>query len=309
MLKLFFPLLLLLLFSSTSAPADWAFKSQAGLGYTNNANYEETQENSDLYWLLRQTASLHQEDRSWRMWLSYKSYSAETHNNVFSWRSSLSNPVVTEELGLLDFDLAASGQHYTNNSPNTTEDSFDYLAIDAALSKAESLQKNLEMTLEGGYQLKSYLHFDGRTDHTIFFNASWDWKYSARRCLSPFAELGLIFSNDELYRRNYLDLGTEWILGLTKSLQARSLASLRISAFPERTVSQETRVSRRRGILRQTSRDENETQTSVQLSGSLVKLWNARELSATLYLNNQNTNSGFADYTEAGIIFSAAMTF
>jgi hypothetical protein len=288
---------------------DWADRPQAGLGFTNNANYEDSDTDSDFYLFLRNSLTHLGPGAETNLWLSYKAYFEEKHNSVFNWRLGRTWPKPTRSFGILDLDVAAGGQHYSGTAPGRTEESFDNIYAEVAASRTKILKPRTELRLEPGYQLKYFTDLHGRADHTLYFLGSLDWAISARSRLSPYGEFGLVFSNDSLFRRNYLEFGVGYTQPLRRDIDLNLSFMSRFSTFPNRTVSQETIVSRRRGQAKTASLEENETHTLVQLKGSLVKMVNNLELTGSLILNNQKSKSGFEDYSELGILGSVTLMF
>lgn len=301
-----------LIFSALITPffanAEWIVKPQAGLGYTSNANYEDSDEDSDFYLFLRNSTTFFDDTKTWNFWVSYKTYAEEKQNDAFTWRLGHEFP---RSFGnaLLDVRLSLGGQHYTGENPGTTEDGFDYIYGEGALGKTKSLKSDVEVSFEGGYQFKSFTRFHGRWDHTLFFNTQMDWLINSRQTLSPFGEFAIVLSNDSLYRKNYFEFGVDWRNEISKDLKILLGFLTRFSTFPNRTVTQTTAVSRKRGVAKFSTQEENETQTLVQLKGSLVKMFKDVELTGSLLLNNQNSKSGFEDYTELSLLGFASFTF
>ena len=75
---------------------------------------------------------------------------------------------------------------------------------------------------------------------------------------------------------------------------------LRYITFPNRTVSTETIVSRRRNSYQTVYQDEREVHSSSQLQGYVVKIYKSFDLKGSLNVTSQKSKSGFEDYTEFG---------
>src|SRR6476660_3204595 len=95
---------LLFFLSSSWAQAQWTIRPQVGLGFTDNANYEETDKNSDVFWWLRSSNSYSLENSTWNLWLSYRGYAKETQNDVFSYRLGDTISFNSRALGAWDWD-------------------------------------------------------------------------------------------------------------------------------------------------------------------------------------------------------------
>jgi hypothetical protein len=294
---------------SVSSHAEWITRPQAGVGFTSNANYEDSGEDADFYLFLRNSATHFGPRSEFNLWLSYKAYLEENQNSHFNWRAGSIWPKRTSALGLLDIDIGVGGQHYTANEPGTTEENFDNFYGEGAGVKSRSLRPGVDLRLESGYQLKYFPRLSGRLDHTVYFQSALDWFVHGRNRLSPFGEFGMVFSNDSLFRKNYLELGVDWVQLLRADLKLNLGFLSRFSTYPNRTVSQETIVSRRRGTTKTSSREENETHSYIQIKGSIVKILGSLEMAGSLILNSQNSKSGYEDYSELGVLGSLTFVF
>ena len=83
--------------TSSLGHADWLVQPQAGLGYTSNANYEDTNEDSDFYLFPRNSSSFFRDRTTWNFWLSYKSYMEEKQEDAISRRRGVAQYSTHEE--------------------------------------------------------------------------------------------------------------------------------------------------------------------------------------------------------------------
>jgi hypothetical protein len=298
---------LILLFISVTAWG-WTHKPEAGLGYTNNANYEDSNTDSDLYLWLRDFSS-HTDKSNFTVWLSYKDYLKESQNDVFNWRGGLNTSASFMHLDTWNVDFGVGGQHFTTSSPGTTEENFGYLFAEMSLIKPIEIGSNAELSLEPGYQIKGYSDLGNRIDHRVFFLANLELELNEQHTLSPYLEVGVIFSSDSLYTRNYFSLGTDWLWTPRTDLQIGAGINLRYTTYPNRTVSTRTIVSGKRNSFRTVSQDESETHSYTQLQSFVVKKISLCDLKGLVYLASQNSKSGFENYTELGARVSAIFTF
>lgn len=293
----------------SGAWAQLSYRPQAGLGFTNNANYEDTDKNSDFFWWVRSSNTYTRGISSWNLWLNYRGYFKEHQNDVLSYRLgdtlSLKSPV----LGEFEWDLGVGGQKYSEGSPGTTESSFDNVYFETSLLKTWMLRSDLDFNVEPLYQYKYYPQFDGRSDHMLSSTFSMDWNFASTQSLNPFFGFAVISSNQKLYSRNEIELGTDWKISPRSDLKWILHFLSRFSSFPNRKISEATVVSDKRGRARLVSQDEIETQSLVQIQGSLVKMVESVELRGSVALNRQSSKSGYEDYSEAQVSASVLVPF
>ncbi len=281
-----------------SALAQVSFRPQAGLGFTDNANFEDTQKDADFFWWVRSSNSLLKKDSEWNLWLNYRGYFKEHQNNVLTYRLGDTLSGQNSAIGTYEWDLAAGGQKYTEESPGTTESSFDNVYAETSLLKTWGLQKNLDLNFEPLYQFKYYPQFDGRSDHTLSANLLFDWNFHVVQSLNPYLEIGWVQSSLSLYSKNYLEFGTAWKYTPRPDLKYMLNLLSKYSAYPSRKVSETTVISDKRGRSRSLSQDGIETQSLIQFQGTVVKILEKAELRGTIGFSQQSTRSGIEDYSE-----------
>jgi len=302
-------ILLFCLSIASLAQGQWSIRPQLGLGYTNNANYENSDPDADLFWWARTSNSYNTADSHYNIWLNYRNYTKERQNNVFSYRLAETMDMKSHFMGDFEWNLALGGQQYLEDSPATTEESFNHIYAESSLTKSWTPRPDLEFSLEPLYQLKYYSQLEDRKDHTVLLNFTADWQFQTIQSLGPFAEFGLVFSDQSLYSKNYLEFGSDWRISARPDLTYVLNFMSRYSAFPNRTVSETTVVSTSKGRTRAQSQDGIETQSFFQIQGSAIKIISSTELRATLSLNTQSSNSGNEDYSEVQVQTSVLVPF
>lgn len=304
-----FSILLLTLTIAVSSHAQWLFRPQAGIGYTSNANYEETEKNSDMFWWARLSTSYAHSGHYLNMFLNYRSYMEETQNNVFTYRLGDTISMSSRSMGNFDWDFGFGGQKFSEGATAYTETSFNNFYLETAILKTWTTQRNLDMSLEPAYQIKFFEQFENRVDHTISLNYTVDWKYQSDMALSPYAEFGLVFSNLSLYSRNYFEIGTDWQYLPSSDLKYVLRFLTRSTRFPNRSVSETTVISAGRGRTRLLSQDEIERHSFTQIQGSVAKMIRNIELKATLGFVSQSSLSGYENYSETQMTGSMQIPF
>lgn len=308
MLK-FLPALLLHLLYSLTVNASLVSRPQVGVGYTNNANLTAESPQSDYFWWLRESVSLLGPQERWNLWLNYRVYSKTTENDVFTFRFGHSETKRAERWGEYDWELALGGQLYTRGNPANSEENFDNFFFESNWFKNYSLRTGLSSSMEPGYMFKIFPHLSGRMDHQLSWIGTLDWTPKAQHLVSPYLEIGLVFSNQSLYNKNYLELGTNWNYQLQAGHKFQFNAFSRSSAFPSRKVSETTLVFKGKGNPRAVTMDEIETQSLFQMQAAYIRNLEKAELKAALQLTNQATRSGLDDYSELQLMGSFLYPF
>lgn len=299
-----------ILASTASAQAKTDFKPQIGLGYTNNANFETTNTDDDFYWWTTLSLATDISTRGrLKASLSFHDYFSESQNDAVSWRLLTFWPKLFTALPKWETALYLGGKSYTQDSPGTTDEGYDSYYFGGTMTKWLEISSETEVSLEPGLQLKDYEGFGGREDLTLSFNSTLNWKATSTDVLNPYGEIGIVSSNQSLYRRNYIELGIDWERSLPQDLKFNLAFLTRGTGYPNRTVADQTVTARNRGVFKNVTRTTNEQQTYVQLSGSLTKTKNKIEYAGVVSLTSQKSRSGFEDYSEINISGSLLIPF
>jgi hypothetical protein len=302
-------IVLFVMISPSVGHADWSFRPQAGLGFTNNANFEETNRDADFYILARGSGTYFQKTNSFTGTLSYRNYFKEEQNNVVGFQLSGLIPVNIVEQKDWQLEAALGGQNYTHTAPGTTEDAFDNFYGSVKLIKTVDVDEQMNFSIEPGYMLRNYPKLNSRTDHILSVSSYMDWIIRPDHTLEPFAEIGVAVSNEKIYTRTFLELGTDYLWSFKKNLRADFSLTTRLSSYPNRTVSTSTVVSNRRGIRTRTMQDDKERFTFTQVGAALAKINKDSEFKAGLIASSQRTRSGAENYSEFGMIITAQFSF
>jgi hypothetical protein len=307
--KMKLSILLFFVSFSSLAQGQWSIRPQVGLGYTNNANFEDTEKDTDLFWWVRSSNSYNTPGSHYNLWLNYRAYTKERQNDVFSFRIADVMEMNSRSFGDFDWDVALGGQQFLNESPATTENSFNHVYAETSLAKTWILRNDLEISLEPLYQLKYFSQLEARKDHTVQLNFTTDWHFQTDQNLIPYAEFGFVFSDQSLYNKNYFEFGSDWRVSPHPNLNYVLNFVSRYSSFPNRSVSETTVVSSSKGRTKTQSQDGIETQSFFQIQGSVVKIVSGNELRAALAFNNQSSKSGNEDYSEIQLQTSVLIPF
>lgn len=292
-----------------NSSASYSARPQLGVGFTNNANYEDGNENSDFFLMLRNSLTYNTENESaGNLWLGYKSYLKEKQNDAFVWRLGGDYPFTVKQTEST-FIFGLGGQHFIGENPASTEETLDNFYGEMATEHSLKIRSEVNARIEPGFQIKTFPRLSGRTDSEFYVRTVLDWAVSPFKTISAFSELGLVFCNDSLYRKNFLEFGIDWRNQAQKELVINLGLLTKFSTFPNRTVNQSTYIAKKRGATRILSRDEIEFHSNLQFRASIVKIWRGYELTGSLTLNSQNSKSGNENYTEYNAIVYLAKPF
>lgn len=300
---------LISVFSTVALASSWTHSPEVGIGYTNNANYEDANTDSDMFFWVRNYSSVLVGETNYSLWISYKDYSKISENDVFNWRGGSLTPSDFIALEQWSFDFGLGGQHYTSTSPGTTEDSFGNFYVEGALLRDFEWGSKFELSIEPGYQLKTFSDLADRLDHKLYFNSALAFNIYPTQTLTPLAEIGMIFSSDSVYNRTYLTLGADWSWQFKETLELGVGFAMTQSVFSNRTTSTETVVSGKRSSFKTGAKSESETQSLSELQGFFVKSFSSWDLKAEFSMASQSTKSGFENYSEVGATASALFKF
>ncbi len=293
----------------STANADWKFRPQAGVASTDNAYYSADNQTSDVYAWARAAGSYLGEKDVCSFTLTYKGYSKAAVNNSLHFRLSTLFPLAIQDERHWELEIETGGQDYLNENPGTTEQSFDSYYGKASILKTLKLAVDKELVLQPGFEARSYPSFGGRFDADLSARSFLTWEINDSQELEPFFGLGFVISNQDLYSRRYLEFGAEWSHTFVSGLKLGLDFSTTFSSYPNRTVSQTTAVTTKRGRVVSASQVENESQTLTQLSASLARMFEASELKVTTAFTSNSSRSGAVDYSEFNLSGSYTYSF
>ena len=218
--------------------------NEAGIGFTDNANLEESQRDSDFFFRASTTNSHDAGSHKLGLRLSYVGYTNQTVNNLFSWRISdrfAPNPAGWEFYGAL------LGQDYVAGDPGTTESSFDNIGWEFTASKPHSLNPHASLKFGPGASGRYYTSLSNRSDHRVFGYAEFDFESSTKTYFGARSELGFQVSSDHDYSQTYLELSGDIDYRFSDRWSFYNELGIRQTGFPGRNLSDQTIVNRQRG--------------------------------------------------------------
>jgi len=286
-------------------------KPELGIGFSDNANYSDTNPKHDNYFWVKSFSSWIKEPSPLELYLSYKDFVREKQNNVFLWNTkmTLPSPNLLKEEGYFIFGLG--GQNYTSSNPETTDEGFDNIFIEGAILKSKSWGQSNNWNFEPGYLLKHFEDTHRRTDHQIYLNSSLDLELNVKNLFTPMAEMGFIFSSDSLYRKNYFELGLQWSFKMQQTWTLFLNVFNRSSWFPGRTLTSVRQIpsvkkNQKTSVL---SQNEIEFQSLSQVELSLIKEFQKLTTKFTLIKTSQLTKSETENFNELRLQCSIGYSF
>jgi hypothetical protein len=278
--------------------AQWSAKPQAGVGFTDNANYDSSEKKSDFYLWLGGFGQNQTSTANWNYYLNFKDYLRENQNDRTTYRVGRLIEVDYQWSGKMDWLLALGGLQYNSGSPALNEESFNNIYIESSFTKTFSKGDSLEFRLEPGARLRLYSDFDGRFDQMLYLNASSDWAIAPERSFHPFAEFGLTFSNKSEYSHSYLELGADYSWEPNLEWQYLFGLLIRHTSYFSRSVSVITAVTDRRGRVATNTETANEGLSLFQLHATIIKQHLKNQIKSSLIVAEQTSRSGYAGYKE-----------
>jgi hypothetical protein len=143
----------------------------------------------------------------------------------------------------------AGGLSYTSSQSGATDESYDNLYAGANSSLSVYNKNEFELLFDYGAKLTAYTKLSGRSDLQLFANLNADWTLNNDHLFMPYFELGLIFSSQGYYTRQYTDLGVSYEYTLSENLTLTSDLYLRSSTYPNRKISDILTTERRNGRI------------------------------------------------------------
>jgi hypothetical protein len=280
-------------FFSSAGVAQFRSSNEAGLGFTDNANLENTQRDSDVFLKLSTANSYKTGEHQLGLRMAYMSYLNQKINDLFSWKISERFHKETSAWSLFGTLL---GNDYVSGDPGTTESSFDNIGFEFIAERLKDLSARTSMKFGPGAYSRFYTW---RSDHTLLgffeieFTANSDFIVSGR------SELGFTNSSDGHFRKSYFEIGGDADYRFKDDLSLYGDLTLRQTNFPGRSLSDQTTVTTRRGrTARIGAENDYESQGYSQLFVELLKNLNSDlDGAVSIRLINQNSKSGYEDYS------------
>lgn len=297
MSKLITITLLFLLHQSTLA--ETSGKQSLGIGYISNANLTADQPLSDFYTRLDSKWFGTVASKPFFFGISWLNYAKENSNNYLSVTLSSEKETENKVAGEFSITPVVFHRNYLKSTAATSDTSFTHTGFGVDLEKQFVPRPELVATLGTGYELRAFSNFSNRTDHDLRL-ASGDLVFDLNPTvqLQSGASLGVIVSSLSEYSRSYFDLSLGAEGAIDQQLSWNSELRLTSANYMNRTLSQATEITNRRGKIISSNIAENERtfQTSVQggVNFAIDSRWS---LNSLLSLTSQNSNNEVNSYS------------
>jgi hypothetical protein len=217
-----------------------------GFGYTDNVYQDDLNKVSDAFFNLGATFRFSENDDTLTLRFLAQGYRKEKSNNYLSYSGRYKTDWQnnTQKLTVL-----AGGLSYTSSQSGATDESYDNLYAGANSSLSVYNKNEFELLFDYGAKLTAYTKLSGRSDLQLFANLNADWTLNNDHLFMPYFELGLIFSSQGYYTRQYTDLGVSYEYTLSENLTLTSDLYLRSSTYPNRKISDILTTERRNGRI------------------------------------------------------------
>jgi hypothetical protein len=294
------------IFSLTASAYDWRSMNEAGLGFTDNANLEDSQRDSDMFYRLSTINSYQTDAHLLGVRLAFTDYFRENRNDLLSLRlSDRWSPG-----GKWSYYGALAFQDYVGGEPGTTEASFDNFGVDFSMERKITLNSKTEIRFGPGGTARFYSASAHRSDFSAFGYGEIDYEVSEKVLIGGRAETGLLLSTDSDFSRFYLELVGSCDYDFAESWSVAGELGIKDSAFTSRSISTETIVSRNRGFASRSQGPSNEAYSYFYLYSELLKEFKP-DLRGGLSLrtSSQSSRSGYQNFSAAELFARLIFTF
>ena len=242
--------LFLILTSPVKAQTETEIQGKQSLGffYTSNANFAYTQPIADTYSRLDSRWYGDVQNVPFYLGLSWFNYTKEKSNNVLS--VTLSSEFLQEGEIFGNYRIIPKLFHrnYIFNTAATSDSSFTNSGIGLDFEKTWQKNSSLNFSSSAGFESKRFSQFENRWDHEVHITGDIEYDLNSAIHLNGFSGFGLDFSSLSEYSHSYLDLG----FGISGPINANWTWNSEFQVLQKnyfnRTITQATEITNRRGI-------------------------------------------------------------
>lgn len=297
----------LVMFSLQNTSADLWVKPELGLGYSDNVYQDDFNKKSDSFTWLATTAKYDLDSgSSLNGKINLRLYSNEVTGNSVSYSLNHKSKMDYKNL---DLTLGLGGFNYFKSDIGSTDEAFTNFYLTTYVTKNYKVNNNFEVNFEPGIKGASYPQLSNRYDMITFLRINSTWYAFNDIEINPYFELGLQFSNQGYYSKNYTDLGVEFIEKLDDMYKYSVDLYQRNSSYPNRRVSEILTIPNRSGRTTSISVDSNESISLTQISAAFTRTDLNHELAVGISHANENSLSQLEHYSENQAFASALWTF
>jgi hypothetical protein len=205
--------------------------------------------------------------------------------------------------------VSAGGLNYSNIQSAATDESYDnfFIAANSALSFYK--KPEVEFFFQYGSKITYYPKLSNRRDFLLFGNLNAEWSPSVNHFLMPYFELGLVFSSDGYFSRQYTDLGINYEYYIDETLTLTSDLYLRSNTYPNRKISDIFTNVRRNGRVTTVQVESLERTQQTDLSIGLEKEYSDLSVEASYTRSSLNSRSNLEYFNENNLAASLNYSF
>ena len=280
-------------------------KQSLGFFYTSNANLAYTQPIADTYSRLDSKWYGDIQDVPFYFGLSWYNYAKEKSNNMLSVTLSSDLAQESETFGSYRIVPKIFHRNYIFNTAATSDSSFTNTGIGLDLEKTLQKNSSLDISSSVGLESKRFSQFENRWDHEGHITGDIEYDLNPTLHLNGFSGFGLVFSTLSEYSHSYLDLG----FGASGPINADWTWSSEIQIVQKnyfnRTISQSTEITNRRGVTSSVLSTTNEIALLTNLkSTATYKYSTALSFESGLLFAKQGSNNAVNRYNNFEVFTS-----
>lgn len=290
---------------TADAKASFASRNSGGLGFTDNANLESSDKDSDLFYTLRTRNRMNFEPWTAGLSIQFTDFFTQNINDALGWRAFLSHSAEND----WTFEGSLFGQNFLNGAPGFSENSFSYTGLGLAAEKDVDLGKSTDLTYRPFYEYRAYSALAGRKDHTlgiqstITFAASEPWSFDGH------GELGKTFSSLDEFDHAYLELGAGVDYDLSPISGIWGNLAIRTANYGNRVLTRTSIVGSRRNQRTVTQASGTETLSDVVLAAGYMHRFTPNlEFNGSWTMTSRRSQSDTQNFTMNELLASITLT-
>lgn len=289
-------------------------KTDAGLGFTNNARLTSNNTKSDFFLRASGQYSWKEQEHKPKLRLSYTDYFSVSSNDMLAWSIDDTWSPTSSNLKEWIFKGSLFGRHYTSSSPGITEESFSHIGVSASGDTKFVLKPKLNLIWGPRAGVRKYIQNSSRTDISAGVGAAVDFEIQSDLTVGTFANFEMAFSNQSAYSRYIFDLGINADYNIKRDWNWFSEVLIRQTNFTSRTVGTVTETTTSRGrngsVRKTTSTTDNESFSGFDLFSQINHQFRRDQtLSGEVTLMTQGSTSGLQDYSAMELFIRWSLVF
>ena len=283
-----------------------SIKPELGIGHSDNVYQDDLNKKSDFFTWLQLRTRYNLVDSSLTAKANMTFYSNEKSNNSISYSLYNKSDLNYNRIGL---NFGFGGLNYFQSESGSTDESFNNFYGIAYLNKTILSKINLNVIAESGLKISAYPKLENRRDLTLFAKLDNNWNFKHHTELNPYLEIGFVFSNQNYYSKNYFDIGISWFQTVDELYKFNIDLFIRNSTYPNRKIADILVLPRRKGRITSANMETNENISLSQLTGTLMRTDENRELSLGFNVSSENSLSHLEYYNEIQLFVSATWNY